>query len=73
MKFLIELRKFQKIHSKTIQRQLQISMIKKYLKKDIYLQKKDRKLLMIRYEHNGIIIKYQTNKLIRQYTKQNIG
>ena len=31
--------KFQKI-----ERQLQMTMIKKYLKKDIYLQKKDRKL-----------------------------
>ena len=34
---LIKLRGFQKIHSKIIQRQLQMSMIKKYLKKDIYL------------------------------------
>ena len=39
--------KFHKIHNKIIQRQLQMSMIKKYLKKDIYLQKKDKKLLMI--------------------------
>ena len=31
--------KFQKI-----ERQLQMTMIKKYLKKDIYLQKKDRKI-----------------------------
>ena len=28
------------------QTQLQMSMIKKYLKKDVYLQKKDKKLLM---------------------------
>ena len=35
-----------KIHNKIIQKQLQISMIKKYLKKDTYLQKKDKKLLM---------------------------
>ena len=32
--------------SKVIQKHLQMSMIKKYLKKDIYLQKEDRKLLM---------------------------
>ena len=38
--------KFQKIHNKMIQRQLQMRMIKKYLKKDIYLQKKENKLLM---------------------------
>ena len=29
------------------QRELQMKMIKKYLNKDIYLQTKDRKLLMI--------------------------
>ena len=39
--------KFQKIHDKIIQRKLQKRMIKKCLKKDIYLQKKDKKLLII--------------------------
>ena len=39
--------KVQKIDNKVIQRQLQMRMIKKYLKKDKYLQKKDNKLLMI--------------------------
>ena len=34
------------IHKKRIQRQLKISMIKKYLKKDTYLEKKEKKLLM---------------------------
>ena len=29
-----------------IQEQLQMSMIKKHLKKDIYLQKKDKKLII---------------------------
>ena len=38
---------FPEIHDKIIQKQLQMSMIKKYLKEDIYLQKKDRKLLII--------------------------
>ena len=33
---------FQKIHNKTIQKQLEMNMIKKYLKRDMYLQKKDR-------------------------------
>ena len=42
----IELQKFQKIHYKIFQRQLQMSMIKKYLKKYSYLQEKDKKLLM---------------------------
>ena len=41
-KSLIQLQKTQ-----TIYKLLQMSTIKKYLKKDIYLQKKDRKLLMI--------------------------
>ena len=35
-----KLQKSQEIHNKIIQRQLQIRMIKKYLKEDIYLQKK---------------------------------
>ena len=43
--------KFQKIHNKTIHRQLQIKVInkqlKKYLWKDIYLENKDKKLLII--------------------------
>ena len=39
--------KFQKINSKIIQKQLQMRMIKKYLRKDIYLQKKEGELLII--------------------------
>ena len=46
IKLLIELQKFQKIHDKIIQNQLQMSMIKKYLKRDMYLQKKSKELLM---------------------------
>ena len=42
-----ESQKFRKIHNKIIQRQLQMRMIKKYLKRDIYLLKKDKKLLII--------------------------
>ena len=47
IKLLIELRKSQKHYDKIIQKQLQMSMIKNYLNKDTYLQKKDRKLLII--------------------------
>ena len=43
----IKLWRFQKIHNKIIQRHLKTRMIKKYLKKDMYHQKKGRKLLMI--------------------------
>ena len=39
--------KNQKIHNKIIQKQLQMKIIKEYVKKDIYPQKKDRKLLII--------------------------
>ena len=46
IKMLIKLPKFQKILKKIIQRQLKMKIIKKYQKKDIYLQKKDKKLLM---------------------------
>ena len=42
-----KLQKSWKPHNRIIQKQLQTSMIKKYLKKDIYVQEKDRKLLMI--------------------------
>ena len=34
--------KFQKIHNKIIQKQLQMRMIKKYPKKDIYISPKER-------------------------------
>ena len=34
--------KVQEIHNKAIYKQLQMRMVKKYLKKDIYLQKKDK-------------------------------
>ena len=44
---LIELQGLQNTHNKIIQKHLQMSMIKKYIKKDIYLQKKERKLLII--------------------------
>ena len=39
--------KLQKIRKKIIQKQLQMRMIKKYLKKDIHLQEKDKKLVII--------------------------
>ena len=38
---MVELKKSQQHHNRIIQKQLQMSMIKKYLKKDIYHQKKD--------------------------------
>ena len=38
---------FEKVHRRIIQKQLLMKMINKYLKKDIYPQKKDRNLLMI--------------------------
>ena len=49
---LIGLQKFKKN-----QRQLQMRMIKKHLKKDIHLQKKKKKLLII--WDNSIIMEYQ--------------
>ena len=42
VKLLIKLQKFQKIHNKMIQTQLQMRIIKKYLNKDMCLQKKDK-------------------------------
>ena len=39
--------KSQKVHYRLIQEQLQMNMLKKYQKKDIHLQKKYQKLLMI--------------------------
>ena len=43
----VELQKLQIIHNKIIQGQLQVKMIKKYLKKDTYIQKKDKRFLII--------------------------
>ena len=37
--------KISKNSQQVIQKQIQISMIKRYLKKDIYLQKKDKKII----------------------------
>ena len=45
-KIAVQITKLQKIHNKLIQKQLEITMIKKYLKKNMYLYKKDNKLLM---------------------------
>ena len=46
----VKLRKsHKKLHQIIIQKQLKVILIKKNLKKDIYLQKKDRKRLMIWY------------------------
>ena len=47
MALLIELQQSQEVDCRIIQKQLQMNIIKTYLKKDIYLHKKDRKLLMI--------------------------
>ena len=52
MKLLIILQKFQEIHHTITQKQLQIKkkileLLEKYLEKDMYHQKKDKKLLMI--------------------------
>ena len=41
--------KISKIHKKIIQRQLQMRIIKKYVKKDISLQTKDKNILMMWY------------------------
>ena len=50
--------KFQKIHNKINQRSLQINIIKEYLKKDMYLQKKDKKVLM-NWNWSSIIMEYK--------------
>ena len=46
-KTAIKITRLYQVYNKLIQKQLQTSMIMKYLKNDIYLQKKDRKLLII--------------------------
>ena len=55
----MKLRKLQKTHNNIIQRKLQMSIVKKYLKKDLHLQRKDRKLLMIRDYYDNKIMEYQ--------------
>ena len=44
---ITKISKTSQFHNRIVQKQLQMRMIKKYLKKDINFQKKDRKLLMI--------------------------
>ena len=67
---LIKLQNSEKICHRIIQKQSQMSIINKYLKKYIYLQDKDRILLMIWDQHNSIIIEYQ--KIINLlYNKSN--
>ena len=46
-KFADRITKISKTYNIIIQKHLQMNMIKKYLKKYMYLQKKGRKLLMI--------------------------
>ena len=57
--------KLRKVHNRAIQKQLHICI---YIY--IYIQKKDRKLLMISDYYSSLIMKYQkNNKFIRQYAK----
>ena len=58
-KLLIKSWKFQSICNKIIQRELEMNMIMKNLKKDIYLQKRNRKLLMIWDQYSTVIMEYQ--------------
>ena len=47
--------KAQEVHCRIIQKQLQMNMIKKYLRKDVYLQKKKHKIFdeLIQQYNNG--------------------
>ena len=60
----------QKVHTKVIQKQLQMSMIKKYLEKDLYLQKNDKKLLM-NWDQSSIITEYQKIIKVSKSSQQN--
>ena len=70
IKLLRKLQNSEKICHRIIQKQSQMSIINKYLKKYIYLQDKDRILLMIWDQYNSITIEYQ--KIINLlYNKSN--
>ena len=57
---LIELRKPQNNYSpQNNSETIKMNMMKKYLKKNISLQKKDRKLQMIKDLYHSIIMEYQ--------------
>ena len=58
IKLLIKSRKSPKIHNKMILKELKKSIIRKYLRKEMDLRKKDKKLLM-HLDWNDIIMKYQ--------------
>ena len=53
----VKLQKFQKIHYSIIEKSLQMCIIKKYIKNNIYLQKRERKLLMI----SSVLWNYQAH------------
>ena len=51
IKFLIKLRRFQNLHDRKLQRKLEMKqkiwdLIEKYQENDLYLQKKDSKILV---------------------------
>ena len=50
----MKLQKFQEIDYRTFQRHLEVKQ--KYLKKDIYFQKKNRELLKTYIEYNNVLI-----------------
>ena len=78
-KFIDKIIKFSKTSPPNNSEATTKNMIKKYLKKDIYHQKKDRKLLMIWDWYNSIIMKYRkiaettgdllVNKIVDKITK----
>ena len=44
---MVELQRSPKLYHKIIQKELQINITEKYLKKDLFLQKKDRDLFIV--------------------------
>ena len=54
----MKLQKYQKLPNKIIQRKLKMNIRQKYLKKDIYLQHKDKKIIDDLRLIYGIIMEY---------------
>ena len=75
---LVKWKKFQKIHSKVTQKELQMSIIKKYLKDNIYFHKKTQEIvdkIRLKWEYYNRISKMHNKiiqRIIKKYLKKDI-
>ena len=69
IKLLTRFQRSQKLHRRIIQKHLQMRLTRNYLKKNVYLQKKSRKLSMNWYYWNSVWMVYQKVIIFLDYTQ----